>query len=101
VIKTLSRYAAWRWFLYLFAILPAMVYEAFTEGCRALKVNFDVWCVLVQQHEAGWRRRLEAERANKAVKVAAPGFQNYGPVTVRFMPTVTAATDSATTESTQ
>jgi hypothetical protein len=54
--KSLSEFAAWRWVVYL-ALLPLMVLH---EACRGVRTGLDLWNVLVDQHEAAWRRRKNA-----------------------------------------
>lgn len=61
----MKNFAAFRWLVYL-AALVLMVLE---EGCRAVRVGFDSWCALVQQHEAGFKR-LKQEAARQKLREA-------------------------------
>lgn len=62
----LRKQKAFRWLVYL-AVLPLMVAD---EVWRAAGLAKDTWRALVDQHEAGFRRRQEA-----AAKAAQPDHE--------------------------
>lgn len=49
----MKKFAAFRWLVYL-VTLPLMLVH---EIAIAIRTGFDLWCAIVQQQEAGWRRR--------------------------------------------
>lgn len=62
MIAFLRRTSVFRWLVYLAILLPAMLLR---EVCLGLRTGFDCWCVLVQQHEAGWKKRKAGARIER------------------------------------